>query len=106
MQSAVPGNVIAAIGQGKISNLNLGAGETVAGSVTTKLGSGASVRLRNDAGSVHLAVDLAGYYVSGGSGAGFTATTPSRVLDTRTSGTPRSSHEAGPKTRPGSAVRR
>ena len=72
----------------EVSNLNLVAGETVAGSVTTKLGSGASVRLRNDAGSVHLAVDLAGFYVSGGSGAGFTAATPSRVLDTRTTGTP------------------
>ena len=71
-----------------VSNLNVVAGGTVAGSVTTKLGPGSSVRLRNDAGSVHLLVDLAGFYASGGGGAGFTGATPSRALDTRQTGTP------------------
>lgn len=71
-----------------VSNLNVVAGVTVANSVTTKLGSGATVRLRNEAGAVHLLADLAGFYVVGSSGSGFVSAAPRRVLDTRETGTP------------------
>ncbi len=71
-----------------VSNLNVVAGVTVADLVTTKIGAGRAVRLRNDSGSTHLVVDLAGYYVAGGSGSGFVGTPPVRLLDTRATGTP------------------
>ena len=69
------------------SNLNLVAGRTRPNAVVTLLGTGRSVNLYNDAGSVHLVVDLAGYYRPV-TGSGFTPLSPVRVLDTRTAGGP------------------
>ncbi len=71
-----------------VSNLNVVAGVTVADQVTSRIGAGRAVRLRNDSGTTHLVVDLAGYYVAGGSGSGFVGTAPKRLLDTRLTSTP------------------
>ena len=65
------------------SNLNAGPSSTVPNLVTVSLGSNGGVTLRNSAGSTHLFVDIAGYYVSGTGGAGFAALDPGRILDTR-----------------------
>ncbi len=65
------------------SNLNVVAGQTIPNLVTVALGAGNRVTLYNSAGTIDLIADLAGYYTSG-AGAGFTAVSPVRVLDTRT----------------------
>ncbi|MEU0877604.1 hypothetical protein ABZ345_03310 [Lentzea sp. NPDC005914] len=66
-----------------ISNLNLVAGETRANQVTVVLPEDRKIWLFNNAGAVHLIADLSGYY-SIGNGAGFSSTTPTRLMDTRT----------------------
>ncbi len=71
-----------------VSNLNLGAGTTVANLVTVKVGAGGRVRLRNALGSTHLLADLAGYYSGSGNGSSLVAGSPDRILDTRASGGP------------------
>ncbi len=65
------------------SNLNVVAGQTIPNLVTVALGSGNRVTLYNASGTIDLIADLAGYY-SSDAGAGFTAVSPVRVLDTRT----------------------
>lgn len=65
------------------SNLNLVAGETRPNLVTVALGADRKIKLYNNAGSVHLIADLAGYYSTGSTGR-FTAFSAIRVLDTRT----------------------
>lgn len=64
------------------SSLNLSPGDTRPNQVTVSLGANRTVSLYNNAGSVDLVVDLAGYYATG-AGAKFTALPASRVLDTR-----------------------
>lgn len=64
------------------SNLNLVPGETRPNQVTVALGADRKVSLFNNAGSVHLVADFAGYYASG-AGAKFTSIAPKRMLDTR-----------------------
>jgi alpha-tubulin suppressor-like RCC1 family protein len=64
------------------SNLNTPAGDTRANLVTVALGADRKVNLYNLAGSVHLVVDLTGFYTPE-YGASFVPWTPSRVLDTR-----------------------
>ncbi|WP_053714877.1 RCC1 domain-containing protein [Saccharothrix sp. NRRL B-16348] len=65
------------------SNLNLQAGETRANLVTFELPRGArKIHLYNNAGTVHLIADLAGYYTTD-EASRFTTTSPTRVLDTR-----------------------
>lgn len=66
-----------------VSNLNLAQGVTRANLVTVPVGNNGRVRLRNNAGSVGLLADLAGYY-SPAAAATFTPADPARVLDTRT----------------------
>ncbi len=66
-----------------VSNLNVVSGGTVANLVVTRLGVGGAVRLHNGSATVHLIADLAGFYVDGGSGAGFSGRSPCRLLDTR-----------------------
>ncbi|NUT51272.1 MAG: hypothetical protein HOV94_28815, partial [Saccharothrix sp.] len=67
------------------SSLNLAPGETRANLVTVALRRGLrELYLYNNAGAVHLVVDLAGYYTPEAA-ARFTPTPPTRVLDTRTS---------------------
>jgi alpha-tubulin suppressor-like RCC1 family protein len=69
------------------SNLNLVPGDTRPNQVTVPLGTNRSVNLFNNAGNTHLVADLAGYY-SPGSGARFTALSPFRLVDTRSTGGP------------------
>lgn len=70
-----------------VSNLNAAAGTTVPNLVTVPLGAGGAVTLRNNAGSVHLIADLAGWYAPQ-AGDGFAPVGPGRLLDTRESGGP------------------
>ena len=65
------------------SSLNVGPGQIVANAVTVKLGSDGRVRVLNAVGTTDLVVDVAGYYRSAPGGAGFTALTPVRLLDSR-----------------------
>ena len=67
------------------SNLNLVPGQTRANQVTVGVNPDRLVALYNNAGSVHLIADLAGYYIDGDASL-YTPVTPGRVLDTRNSG--------------------
>jgi alpha-tubulin suppressor-like RCC1 family protein len=69
------------------SNLNLVPNDTRPNQVTVALGNNRTVSLYNNAGSVHLVADLAGYYATA-AGAKFTALSPDRALDTRVTGNP------------------
>jgi hypothetical protein len=68
------------------ANLTFVAGQTVPNLVTAKVGATGAVSLYNAVGSVHVVVDLAGWYDSGLLGlvgARYHPLTPSRILDTR-----------------------
>ena len=67
------------------SNLNFGAGVTVANTVVVKLGEGGRVNLFNNSGSTHVVADLAGWYGRGGTEgrSGYSTLPPARILDTR-----------------------
>ena len=69
------------------SNLNLVAGQTSPNLVTVALGTGRKITLYNNTGSVHLIVDLAGYYATD-RGHRFFPMSPTRAADTRDSGGP------------------
>ncbi len=75
------------------SNLNVAAGETLAGLAVAKLGLNGGVAIYNGTGAAsHLVADVSGYYLDGeGSDPGtFVPLSPSRVLDTRNgTGAPR-----------------
>ena len=60
------------------SNVNVVAGQTRPNAVIVGLGSGRSISIFNNAGSVHVVVDVMGYTT-----AGFTGIAPVRLLDTR-----------------------
>ncbi|WP_344464597.1 PKD domain-containing protein [Kitasatospora kazusensis] len=77
------------------SNSNFTAGQTVAHLVTVPVGSDGKIKIYNRSGSVDLVADLVGAYAPSES-AGFTAVTPTRVLDTRT-GTGSPAGKVGPK---------
>ena len=71
------------------SNLNMVAGDTVPNRVVVPVGADGTVSLYNNAGSVHLVADVGGYYtdetsVEGGSG--LLRVSPTRLLDTRSTG--------------------
>jgi len=67
------------------SNLNFGAGETIANLVTVKLDAAGRVGFVNAVGTTDVVADLVGWYDYGvGSGDLFTGVTPSRYLDSRT----------------------
>ncbi|RKT77303.1 N-acetylmuramoyl-L-alanine amidase [Terracoccus luteus] len=71
------------------SLLSTSPGRTVAAPITVGLGPSARLRVYNRLSTVHITVDVQGYYSSSG-GAGFTGVAPRRVLDTRTgTGAPR-----------------
>ncbi|MEA2825963.1 MAG: hypothetical protein QOG43_402, partial [Actinomycetota bacterium] len=76
-----PGNQ----GPPNASNLNFSAGQTVANLSVVLVDNGGSMRLVNAVGSVHLVVDVAGWYGDGSEAGGqrFHPVAPSRVLDTR-----------------------
>src|SRR5450631_331729 len=64
------------------SNLNFAARETIPNMVLVPLGPGGTVTFYNAVGTVSVIADLVGYFAPG-SGAGFSGTAPTRVLDTR-----------------------
>jgi hypothetical protein len=66
-----------------VSNLNFGAGQTIANLVVVPVFNG-KVDLYNSSGQVDLVADVTGYYTASGAGSALTAITPTRFLDTRT----------------------
>jgi hypothetical protein len=64
------------------SNLNFAAGETVPNLATVKVGDAGQITFATASGSVHVIVDVVGYY-SADLGDRFTALAPTRVLDSR-----------------------
>jgi hypothetical protein len=72
-----------------VSNLNWAAGVTIPNAVTAKVGTGGSIDIYQlSGGTISVIVDVAGYYLDGTVtvAGGFNALTPSRILDTRTTG--------------------
>jgi hypothetical protein len=71
--------------QPNASNINFTAHQTLPNLVTVKVGTGGQVNFFNNAGSVHLLLDVAGYYVDGSQpvGSTFVPVPPTRILDTR-----------------------
>jgi parallel beta-helix repeat protein len=67
------------------SNLNYSAGQTVPNLVMVKVGGDGRVSLYNHSGSVHVVVDVAGWFGGQGApgGTGYNGVTPARILDTR-----------------------
>jgi hypothetical protein len=63
------------------SSLNWAAGQTIPNAVTVKVGASGKIRVWNPTGSVHVIIDVVGYYAD--AGAGFTSLAPSRVIDSR-----------------------
>ena len=65
-----------------VSNVNYVPGETVPNLVTVALGAGGAVQLYNNAGSVHVILDVVGYYAdpSGTPGSRFHGINPSRSV--------------------------
>lgn len=72
------------------SQLSWAQGVTTAELVLAKPGRGGNVDIWNYSGSVHLIVDVEGYYTNDGSAGGtrLTTVTPARLIDTRTGSAP------------------
>ena len=68
------------------SDMNVVPNRAVAALVTVPIGTGGSVQLHVDQGSVDLVADVLGYYTS--SGSRYVSLDPHRLLDTRLTGTP------------------
>ncbi|MEU9255299.1 Tat pathway signal protein, partial [Streptomyces sp. NPDC048270] len=64
------------------SNLNFTAGQTIPNLVVVPVVNG-RVSFYNNAGSVDLIADIAGYYTTDGSGSTYKPVTPTRLMDTR-----------------------
>lgn len=77
------------------SNLNVEPGQTQANVVTATLPASGKLTLKVDGGTAHLVADLAGYYTGADqAGAGrVTPSSPTRLLDTRTTSSPRRTGE-------------
>lgn len=71
------------------SNLNFSPGQTVANRVMVGVGQNGLVDIFNGPGSVDVIVDVSGWFTdaTGSTGATFVGLSPSRILDTRTTGT-------------------
>jgi hypothetical protein len=67
------------------STINAVPGQTIANASIVPLGPDGSIGLKAGAGSLHVILDVVGYYGSTGTGR-FTPVTPSRLLDTRSTG--------------------
>jgi hypothetical protein len=65
-----------------VADLSFGAGQTVTNLVVVKLNGGKISFYNADGGTLDLAADVVGYYTTS-TGATFTATSPSRILDTQ-----------------------
>lgn len=70
------------VAQPGVSNLNLLMGQTIPNLVTVKIGGNGAIRIANAVGSVHVIVDVVGYF-DPTAGSRFHAINPTRVLDTR-----------------------
>jgi hypothetical protein len=68
-----------------ISNLNFGAGQTIPNLVTVAVGTNGKVSVYNNQGTVHVVLDVVGYYSTGTGpqGSRFHGVTPFRDFDTR-----------------------
>jgi hypothetical protein len=66
------------------ANLNFSTGQVVGNHVTATIGTGGRISLFNAGGLVHLTADLAGFYSPTVGADGLVATTPARIMDTRT----------------------
>lgn len=66
-----------------VSNLNPAPGAVTAAAVITAIGEDGTVSIRNQAGTVHALVDLAGWYTPGTDAGVFHPLDPRRLLDTR-----------------------
>ncbi|MCX7619215.1 MAG: S8 family serine peptidase [Acidimicrobiales bacterium] len=65
-----------------VSNLNFVAGQTVPNLVVVKLGTAGRIDVRNNTGSVHVVIDVVGYFKAS-TGSRFNPLTPMRILDSR-----------------------
>ncbi len=68
------------------SNVNFVANESVPNRAAVILGTGGKVSIYNPSGTVHVILDVNGWFTdatTGGTGSLFTAVTPNRILDTR-----------------------
>jgi len=74
-----------------VSNLNWSPGWTIANTATVKVGAGGRLSIANGQGSVDVVIDVVGYYQRN-RGAGFTALSPTRVVDSRRDGPPVGPH--------------
>jgi hypothetical protein len=66
-----------------VSNLNPAPGAVTAAAVVAAIGEDGTVSIRNAAGTVHVLVDLAGWYTPGADAGVFHPLDPRRLLDTR-----------------------
>ena len=66
-----------------VSNLNYVAGQTVPNLVLVKVAADGTIDLANANGSTDVIVDIVGYFTVDPSAAGFVATVPHRLIDTR-----------------------
>lgn len=91
-----------------VSNLNPAPGRETPGAVVVAVGADDTVSLRSAAGSVHLVVDLSGWYLPSPGGdvlqSAFRPVVPQRLLDTRAAGGPVGPGEARPLTVAGAGV--
>lgn len=65
------------------SSVNVPAGGTAAALVVVPVGSGGKVSIHNGSSPVDVAVDVVGYYATGGAGAAHTPIAPQRAMDSR-----------------------
>jgi hypothetical protein len=71
-----------------VSNVNFTANSSVPNRAAVILGTGGKVTIYNPSGTVHVILDVNGWFTdatTGGTGSLFTAVTPNRILDTRSS---------------------
>ncbi|MEO5680804.1 MAG: hypothetical protein ABIS47_14175 [Acidimicrobiales bacterium] len=64
------------------SSLNWSSGQTIANSVTAKVGAGGNLSVFNESGTADVIVDVVGFFASG-SGGSFHPVSPSRIQDSR-----------------------
>ena len=70
------------------SALNFVRGQTIPNLVVCKMGADGKVNLANSAGTTHLVADVVGYFSASGTTSRNVATSPRRLLDTRTTAKP------------------
>lgn len=67
-----------------VSNINFAAGETIANAVTVQVGANGMVRVANAVGSVHVIIDVVGWFDDGSVvGTLYNSVGPTRILDSR-----------------------